>query len=340
MSPLVLDPGQHKVVTEAYHEARNFGASPREMKALGEALWVESKARNLRYGDSTSVGALQQRPDQGWHHALNVKLAVRDFLSQARSNRGIQGSAGKLAQSVQRSAYPARYDDAASVAIQLQRLGDAGSVASPGGNAYSLSSPTQTRLVSKTVDDPEAAKRVAFAQYLQKANPGSMLLRLGAVDPSEPVTKTIRRSIVTGHGDIPVGASQNDGNDSATNGVIKRLAERAATINAKHLRYLWGGGHASKVNPRTTGPLDCSGAVSAVLGVNPRVAAQFEKWGSPGKGKRITIYAKDDHTLMEIDGHFFGTSSTNPGGGAGWIPHKALSKQYLAQFHARHPAGM
>lgn len=349
MSPLVLDKDQHKVVTEAYHEARNFGASPREMKALGEALWVESKARNLRYGDSTSLGALQQRPDQGWHHALNVKLAVRDFLTHARANRGVRGSAGALAQSVQRSAYPGRYDDVASVANQLQRLGGAGhAVTSSGGDnrgAYSLSTPV-VRTVSKTVDDPEAARRVAFAQHLQRTNPGSLLLRLGAVDPAEPVTKTVQRSIVTGRpgsrdsAEFPIRASSNDGNDDSTNGVIKRLTERAATINAKQLPYKWGGGHAARVDPRSTGPLDCSGAVSAVLGVNPRVASQFTKWGSPGRGKRITVYAKGDHTLMEIDGHFFGTSGTNPGGGAGWIPRKAISKQYLAQFTARHPGGM
>lgn len=339
MSPLILDQGQHKVVTEAYHEARNFGASPREIKALGEALWVESKARNLSYGDRDSRGPLQQRSSQGWLHPTNVKLAVRDFLKHARANQGIQGSAGQLAQSVQRSAYPGRYDAAASAASQLQQLGGSGHAASSGG-AYSLSSPSHVRTVSQTVDDPEAAKRVALAQYLQKTNPGSLLLRLGAVDPAEPVTKTVQRSIVTGQGNIPIRASGNDGNDSATNGVIKRLTERAASINAKHLPYQWGGGHGGKVNPQTTGPLDCSGAVSAVLGVNPRVASQFTKWGSPGQGKRITVYAKGDHTLMEIDGHFFGTSSTNPGGGAGWIPRKALSKQYLAQFHARHPAGM
>lgn len=204
MSPLVLDSGQHKVVTEAYHEARNFGASPREMKALGEALWVESKARNLSYGDSDSRGPLQQRPSQGWLHPQNVKLAVRDFLTHARANHGMQGSAGQLAQSVQRSAYPGRYDAAASIANQLQRHsgGDpsAGSATAAGGGivgSYSLLTPNQTRTITKTVDDPAATKRVALAQYLQQTNPKSMLLRLGIVDPLEPVTKTVERHLTT-----------------------------------------------------------------------------------------------------------------------------------------------
>lgn len=340
---LALDANQIKTTTEAYHEARNFGASPREMKALGEALWVESKARNLSYGDRDSRGPLQQRESQGWLHPNNVKLAVRDFLTHARANRGVQGSAGVLAQSVQRSAYPGRYDAAASVANQLQQHGGVGSSSSrslshPGAVAV----PGQVHTQTQTVDDPVAQKRVALAQYLQQSNPGSMLLRLGVVDPTEPITKQVTKRTIVGttSGGLDLGVNNNTPNDSSTNDVIKRLVNRATIINNKHLPYQWGGGHGGKVDPRTTGPLDCSGAVSAVLGVNPRVASQFEKWGKPGSGKRVTIYAKGDHTIMEIDGHFFGTSHSNPGGGAGFIPRKDISKAYLAQFVARHPQGM
>lgn len=338
---LTLNQDQIKVSKEAYHEARNFGASPREMKALGEALWVESKSQNLNYGDRDSRGPLQQRPSQGWLHPNNVKLAVRDFLTHARANRGVQGSAGVLAQSVQRSAFPGRYDAAASAANLLQQHGDGGSSSSY-RSILNTAVPGQVHTETQTIDDPEARNRVALAQHLQRTDPGSMLLRLGVVDPAEPVTKQVTKRTIIGTpaGGLDLGAHGNHPNDSSTNGVISRLVSRANTINSKHLPYQWGGGHAGKVNPRTTGPLDCSGAVSAVLGVNPRVASQFEKWGSAGRGKRLTIYAKGDHTIMEIDGHFFGTSHENPGGGAGWIPHEKVSKQYLAQFVARHPQGM
>lgn len=346
---IVLDREQHKVLTEAYHEAANFGATPRERKALTQALIVESNIRNLNHGDRDSLGPLQQRPSAGWQHPNNVKLAVRDFLTHARALRGQQGSAGTLAQGVQRSAYPGRYDAVASEANQLlSRYGNGASSTSQ-FRRHNLSDPTsysipgQVSTKTQVVDDPEAQRRVALAQMLQRTNPHSALLRLGVVDPSEPVTKTITRSQVS---DSKTGSfgGRLTGNelptDSSTNGVIGRLVDRASVINSKHLSYKWGGGHGGKVDPSTTGPLDCSGAVSAVLGVNPRVASQFMKWGQPGTGKRVTIYAKGDHTLMEIDGHFFGTSGTNPGGGAGWIPRKALSKEYLAQFVKRHPVGM
>jgi hypothetical protein len=114
---------------------------------------------------------------------------------------------------------------------------------------------------------------------------------------------------------------------------------RAATIDAKRLPYSWGGGHGGRVDPAKAEPLDCSGAVSAALGIDPRVSSDFEKFGSAGRspsGKGITIYANKGHVLMEINGHFWGTSHENPGGGAGWIPRSAISKQYLSRFTARH----
>jgi hypothetical protein len=54
----------------------------------------------------------------------------------------------------------------------------------------------------------------------------------------------------------------------------------------------------------------------------------------------VTVYANDHHVLMEINGHFFGTSAANPGGGAGWIPRAHVPASYLAQFTARHPPGL
>lgn len=114
---------------------------------------------------------------------------------------------------------------------------------------------------------------------------------------------------------------------------------RADVINSQRLPYKWGGGHAAKTSIRSAVPLDCSGAVSKVLGIDPRVSGDFQRFGSPGRapgGKGTTIYANSGHVLMEIDGHFFGTSKTNPQGGAGWIPRSAISKQYLKGFTARH----
>ena len=114
------------------------------------------------------------------------------------------------------------------------------------------------------------------------------------------------------------------------------VTQEANLINDAQVPYQWGGGHGGR-QPRGSKvtPLDCSGAVSRVLGIDPRVSGQFESWGKPGRG-RVTVYANKTHVLMEINGHFFGTSASNPGGGAGWIPRRLISKEYLRGFTARH----
>lgn len=125
------------------------------------------------------------------------------------------------------------------------------------------------------------------------------------------------------------------------NTLVDAITAEAERINDAKVPYLWGGGHAAK-QPRGSKvtPLDCSGAVSRVLGINPRVSGQFETFGETGRGDHVTIYANSKHVLMEVDGHFWGTSPTNPGGGAGWIPRSAISPGYLKNFTARHPRGM
>jgi hypothetical protein len=94
----------------------------------------------------------------------------------------------------------------------------------------------------------------------------------------------------------------------------------ANRIDNKRMPYLWGGGH----NSSFSGPYDCSGAVSAVLHAagllnRPMVSGEFARWGAPGRGA-VTIYANAGHVYMSILGRYFGTTSMNPGGGAGWFP--------------------
>ena len=100
--------------------------------------------------------------------------------------------------------------------------------------------------------------------------------------------------------------------------MISAMVAEANYIDGKHYSYRWGGGHAN-----FNGPYDCSGAVSAVLHAagllsHPMVSGDFEHWGAPGKGA-VTLYANASHVYMSINGKYFGTSSANPGGGAGWF---------------------
>lgn len=106
----------------------------------------------------------------------------------------------------------------------------------------------------------------------------------------------------------------------AGQGRYAAMVAKANEIEGHHYPYVWGGGH----NANFTGPYDCSGAVSSVLhagGVlgSPLVSGALASFGQPGPGQ-VTIYANPEHTYMSLGGNFFGTSQSNPGGGAGYFP--------------------
>jgi hypothetical protein len=97
---------------------------------------VESNFSNVGYGDRDSEGVLQQRPSQGWGSAAEpAAMDIRQFLARARqADRGFRGTPGQLAQAVQRSAFPARYDQRMSEVLAIL-----GGGAAPGGAPMALS---------------------------------------------------------------------------------------------------------------------------------------------------------------------------------------------------------
>lgn len=116
-------------------------------------------------------------------------------------------------------------------------------------------------------------------------------------------------------------------------GMSAMIAE-ANKFEDRHFPYVLGGGHGSF----GIQPVDCSGAVSDVLHAAgllgaPMVSGALASWGEPGKGP-LTVYANPAHTVMSLDGEFFGTSGSNPGGGAGWI-EGGFDAGYLSAFAAR-----
>ncbi len=101
--------------------------------------------------------------------------------------------------------------------------------------------------------------------------------------------------------------------------------------------YVWGGGHASFYS----NSYDCSGAVSFALfggGLIPRplTSGDLMRWGAPGPGKWITVYANADHTFVEIAGLRFDTVGAEQGTGPRWH----LATVSTSGFVARHPPGL
>jgi hypothetical protein len=188
-----LNKQQRTILNTLLGQARRQGATPRSTKALVEAGLVESGLRNLNHGDRDSLGVLQQRPSQGWNNATNPSLAARDFLARAmRLNaQGFKGSAGELAQAVQGSAFPGRYDQQGGLAASL--LGGSGAQGASQGSS------TTTTRTTPGVDNSKLRTQL-IAQYVLAGQNADALTALaaalpGAADtPGRTVTKTTRPS--------------------------------------------------------------------------------------------------------------------------------------------------
>jgi Putative Flp pilus-assembly TadE/G-like len=100
--------------------AHRLGASDKVVLAAYEAAIVESGVHSLPYGDATSIGLFQQQDWWGtFAQRMDPVYASHEFLVRAiRQNRPWM-SAGQLAQDVQVSAYPDRYDQRRIQALSL-----------------------------------------------------------------------------------------------------------------------------------------------------------------------------------------------------------------------------
>ncbi len=100
----------------------------------------ESKLRNLTYGDRDSVGLFQQRPSMGWgtrDQVLDPVYSTNKFYDALVKIEGYESmEITKVAQAVQRSAYPLAYADHEQegriLASTLRGHSPAGLVCDPG----------------------------------------------------------------------------------------------------------------------------------------------------------------------------------------------------------------
>lgn len=115
---------------------------------------------------------------------------------------------------------------------------------------------------------------------------------------------------------------------------VKRVIAAGNRIRKKP--YVYGGGHKSF---KSKG-YDCSGAVSYVLraaGVlaSPLPSGSLMKWGVPGAGAWITVYANGGHAYAVIAGLRWDTSAVgepvNRGSGPRWRATKRSPKGYVAR---------
>ncbi len=103
--------GDAAVARIVYNECLRFGVSEKIKVAIFEACIVESGMRNLNYGDRDSLGVLQLRANlHGYTTARSPSLSAQWFLRRAIPRERYYSTSGRLAQAVQVSAFPYRYD--------------------------------------------------------------------------------------------------------------------------------------------------------------------------------------------------------------------------------------
>jgi hypothetical protein len=113
------------IICDVLDKYADRGAGPRVRLSAFEAAIVESGVHNLTYGDRDSLGVFQQRPIvKAWGTAEEIMnpvhaadIYVRTAIARQDDPDVRGGSAGQLAQGVQNSGYPLRYDQ-----VQMQAL--------------------------------------------------------------------------------------------------------------------------------------------------------------------------------------------------------------------------
>lgn len=109
-----------------------------------------------------------------------------------------------------------------------------------------------------------------------------------------------------------------------------------------HMPYVYGGGHG-----RVAGEIfsdsayDCSGSVSYALAAaglikSPMDSSALARFGKPGPGRWVTIFANGGHAWMTVAGLRFDTSGRRGKLGSRW----QTASRSTAGFTVRHPPGL
>jgi hypothetical protein len=163
--------------------------------------------------------------------------------------------------------------------------------------------------------------------------------------PSDAEVEAELRQAYGGAGGLDVDAAAIDGGGLAITppSAPARLAALIRGANEVARKpYVYGGGHG-----RNAGEIwedsayDCSGSVSYALATagyiqGPMDSSSLARWGRPGPGKWVTIYANAGHAFMVVAGLRFDTSGRQ-NTGTRWQSADARS---YAGFTVRHPPGL
>jgi len=148
-------------------------------------------------------------------------------------------------------------------------------------------------------------------------------VELDILDRSDEITVTLEKPLPArpepNAGTEPAGNASGEGLQGASPRTAQGAFNASDALSKLALPYVWGGGHQSGGLENPVG-LDCSGSTCYVLhesgmfnGTAAIVSGELEKWGAPGKGKEMTVWANANHVFIEftIPGHGRAQMNTN-----------------------------
>ena len=170
----------------------------------------------------------------------------------------------------------------------------------------------------------------ACSALVALARPTSAASQASAFPTSGPVVPGTRAALSGGLAAAPAQAPLE----------VKRAIWAANQLRSKPYRY--GGGHRSF----NDSGYDCSGTISYALGAagivrSPMSSSDFRRFGARGRGKWITVYARNGHTFAVIAGLRLDTTAWNTmRRDHTWAPRWQVTPREPRGFEARHPAGL
>jgi hypothetical protein len=173
------------------------------------------------------------------------------------------------------------------------------------------------------------------------------------VDASGTATVTLRKPIPEKPEPASTEATRGTSEDGITAGdrsKVEAVYTAAVGISDGDSPYVYGGGHGKSLDSIKPGEgLDCSSSTSLALkrgglfeGDMALVSGGFAvAWGRPGKGKRMTVWANDDHVWIEFNlpGKKGKRFDTSPHGSGPSGPHVRYTDRSTAGFTPRHWPG-
>ena len=170
------------------------------------------------------------------------------------------------------------------------------------------------------------------------------------IAPGAPSDAAVRRALAELYGD----ASATDERAPLANAVVLASGQAiappdappavqqivAAANKVARLPYVYGGGHGRGEGLFVDSAYDCSGSISFALANaglvdRPMTSGEYMRWGEPGQGEWVTIYANEGHAFMVVGGARFDTVGLRETGSRWQRPFRSIRG-----FTAVHPPGL